>query len=90
MTFSNDASQKFTSIINEERYEFLVIYNPTFEYWTMGISKEGITLADGIKLVTQTLLLSQYANIPFDLISTHPNDANRDNITLFTLDLVNG
>ena len=85
MTFTTDPSQIFSSIINEERYDFSVVYNPTYGFWNMTIDQNGETLAAGINLVTQTNLTEQYPGIPFEMRSEYPEDANRDNIDEFEI-----
>lgn len=85
MTFTTDPAQKFTSIIDGERYDFSVTYNPTYKLWSMTIERGGEILAAGINLVTNTNLTEQFPGIPFDMISSYQNDAVRDNIGQFEI-----
>lgn len=85
MTFSTAPSQEFTVIIDEVSYDFILKYNALYDFWNMGISQNGTELANGINLVTNTQLTEQYKNIPFNLQSTYPEDANGSNIDKFVL-----
>ena len=87
MTFTADPSQSFTTIIDEETYDFLVTYNANYDYYIINISQNGIDLVNGIKLVTRTDLTKQYKHIPFGLRSEFTEDANSENIELFIINV---
>ena len=87
MTFTSDPSQTFTTIINEERYDFKVVYNANYDYWVISISLDSVELVNGIKMVTQTQLTSQHPQVPFNLYSSGDEDANGENIEEFVLEV---
>lgn len=85
LSLSNNPEESFNSVILGVRYNFRQIRN-TLGHWSLDILDENNSpLVLGVKIVTKTNLLSQYANIPFDLRSESNDDPTRENLDSFNL-----
>ena len=87
LPLTTNPSESFNFNVNGEIYKFKQKWN-TLGYWTLDIlNLDGVVFAYGIKLVTRTNLLLQYADIPFDLRSERLNDPDRNNLNEFELQI---
>lgn len=83
LDLTNDPAQKFSSVINEIRYEFTVKWNSRFSFWTIDINDDF-----GIKIVAGIDILRPFPSIPFGLKSNSDADPLRDNLNEFNLEVV--
>jgi len=86
LPLTNNPAETFTISIGDVVYNMRQIWNTTHEFWALDIADvDGNDIIAGVKLVTQTPLLAQYTEIPFDLESEADEDPTRDNLDLFNL-----
>lgn len=88
LPLTNNPEENFTTPINSIVYAFRQLWN-TLGFWTLDIiDSDGNVLVYGVVLVTQINLLSQYPQVPFDLISSTNADPTRNNLDSFLLEIV--
>ena len=83
ISFTNDPSQTFSSVINEIRYDFSVKWNSRFSFWTMDIGNNF-----GIKIVAGVDILRPFPQLPFGLQSNYIADPSRFNLNEFILEVI--
>lgn len=88
LPLTNNAEENFTTPINGVAYAFRQLWN-TLGFWTLDITdSDGVVLVYGVVIVAQINLLSQYPQVPFDLVSSANADPTRNNLDSFLLAIV--
>jgi len=88
LPLSNSASESYTIVILNVTYQVIQRWN-TLGFWTLDFLDEfGLPLIYGVRIVTQTNLLEQYPQMPFDLFSSRAEDPTRDNLINFELEII--
>lgn len=77
---SKSPEETITTVIEDTVYNLRQLWN-TIGFWTIDIlTKDGIPLVTGIKIISGLFILKQYANIPFDLKINSTVDPSRFDI----------
>lgn len=89
LPLTNNPEESFNIVIFGQLYTIRQLWNVSGEFWTLDFfDSDGVVLVYGVKIVTQGLLLNQYPQIPFDLISSADVDASRDDLNEFNLEII--
>lgn len=88
LPLTNNPEESFNISIDDLIYTFRQLWNE-YGFWTIDVSNaDGVILVYGVKIITKELILKQYSQIPFDLISDNEFDPARLTLDSFLLDVV--
>jgi len=75
---TNDPSQSFEIILENQSWIFRIDYNSRQDCWYMGLDKNGVTVCDGIKMVNGVALNRAFNFMEGSLIVNGPEPNKKD------------